>query len=206
MSPRAYRMGQRETATEATRQRIISAAHELLAREEGFTGFSLEAVARQAGVARVTVYYQFESRRQLLEANFDSMAEHGLRPLIEAMGRPDPMEALDGLIEAFAGFWASDRLAVRRIRGLAAIDPEVGASHDARDERRRLALTAILRRMHDDPGWEATLDERVNVLQMLTSFQAIDALARDRSPVEVVPVVKRLARAVLADEQSTSPG
>jgi hypothetical protein len=134
------------------------------------------------------------------------MAEHGLRPLIEAMGRPDPMEALDGLIEAFAGFWASDRLAVRRIRGLAAIDPEVGASHDARDERRRLALTAILRRMHDDPGWEATLDERVNVLQMLTSFQAIDALARDRSPVEVVPVVKRLARAVLADEQSTSPG
>lgn len=66
MSPRPYRLGQRQAATEKTRARIISAARELLMESTGYTGFSIDAVARQADVARMTVYHQFGSKIGLL--------------------------------------------------------------------------------------------------------------------------------------------
>jgi AcrR family transcriptional regulator len=46
----------------------------LYSSREGSAKFSVEAVARQAGVARMTVYYQFGSRRGLLEGICDSLA------------------------------------------------------------------------------------------------------------------------------------
>ena len=77
MSPRPYRLGQRQAATDETRARILAAARELLAASDGLTGFSIEAVARQADVARMTVYYQFGSKPGLLEALFDDLAARG---------------------------------------------------------------------------------------------------------------------------------
>jgi AcrR family transcriptional regulator len=77
MSPRPYRLGQRQAASERTRTRIIIAARELLLSVEGFAGFSIDAVARQADVARMTVYHQFDSKIGLLEALCDSLAIYG---------------------------------------------------------------------------------------------------------------------------------
>src|SRR3954453_6584059 len=74
MSPRPYRLGERESAIQQTRDRIIEAARALLTTSDGITSFSIEAVARQANVARMTVYYQFGSRVGLLEAICDTMA------------------------------------------------------------------------------------------------------------------------------------
>src|SRR5713226_4068485 len=74
MSPRPYGLGQRQATTEQTRARIINAARELLAESSGFSGFSIDAVARQADVARMTVYHQFGSKIGLLEALCDSLA------------------------------------------------------------------------------------------------------------------------------------
>jgi len=68
MSPRPYRLGQRQATTEQTRARILAAARELLMARDGFNGFSIDAVAREADVARMTVYYQFGSKIGLLEA------------------------------------------------------------------------------------------------------------------------------------------
>ena len=51
MSPRPYKLGQRQASTDQTRARILSAARELLMASQGFSGFSIEAVARQADVA-----------------------------------------------------------------------------------------------------------------------------------------------------------
>ncbi len=45
--------------------------------EGGLFGFTVDAVAREAGVARMTVYYQFGSKAGLLEAIFDSLAVRG---------------------------------------------------------------------------------------------------------------------------------
>ena len=62
MSPRPYRLGQRQVLTEQTRERILTATRELLMTSDGFSGFSIDAVARQADVARMTVYHQFGSK------------------------------------------------------------------------------------------------------------------------------------------------
>src|SRR5579864_9089865 len=122
MSPRPYRLGQRQAATEQTRTRIITAARELLIASDGFSGFSIDAVARQADVARMTVYHQFGSKIGLLEALCDSLASYGgMEQLASAFRRPEPLDALDEYITVFCRFYDSERLLARRLHGLAAL-------------------------------------------------------------------------------------
>src|SRR5437764_6835662 len=125
MSPRPYRLGQRQSTSEQTRTRIIAAARELLMAADGFSGFSIEAVARQADVARMTVYHQFGSKIGLLEALCDSLASYGgMEQLAAAFRRAEPLDALDEYITVFSRFWDSDRLVTRRLRALAALDAD----------------------------------------------------------------------------------
>jgi len=201
MSPRPYRLGQRQATTEQTRARILSAARELLMASNSFSGFSIEAVARQADVARMTVYHQFGSKIGLLEALFDSLATSGgMEELAAAFRRPEPLDALDNYITVFSRFWDSDRLVTRRIHGLAALDPDFEQVVRARDERRRQGLRVLVQRIaeqHSRPAPE-TLDEAVDILYTLISFECFDILAGPtRSDQEVAPMVQRLARAAL---------
>jgi AcrR family transcriptional regulator len=196
MSPRPYKLGQRQAATDQTRRRIISAARDTLASDEsGPGGFTVDAVARRAGVARMTVYYQFESKRGLLEALFDDLANHGLMPhLAPIFKETSPTRALEGLIHAFAEFWNSDRIVLRRARALAALDPDVAESVRGRDELRRQHLRRILDRMPE----QKRSANAVDVLHMLTSFETFDALlTRDRSVEEVTKIIRGLAAAAL---------
>ena len=90
MSPRPYRLGQRQATTDQTRTRILAAARELLAAAGGIAGFTVEAVARHADVSRMTVYYQFGSKAGLLEALFDQLATTGRLPqgAVAALNQP----------------------------------------------------------------------------------------------------------------------
>src|SRR5204862_2109761 len=125
MSPRPYQLGQRQATTEQTRIRIINAARELLMARDGYSTFSLDLVARRADVARMTVYHQFGSKLGLLEALCDSLAIYGgMEQLASAFRRPEPREVLDEFITVFGRFWQSDRLILRRLRGLAALDAD----------------------------------------------------------------------------------
>ena len=201
MSPRPYRLGQRQAATEQTRARILTAARELLMTNDGFYGFSIDAVARQADVARMTVYHQFGSKIGLLEALSDSLAAHGgMEQLAYAFRQQDPLDSLDEFITVFSRFWQSDRLVTRRLRALSALDPDFEQVVRARDERRREGLNVIVRRIVENygkPDVEA-IDEMVNVLFTLLSFECFDTLAGPlREIEEVTSVVQRLARAVL---------
>ena len=202
MSPRPYKLGQRQASTDQTRARILSAARELLMASQSFSGFSIEAVARQADVARMTVYHQFGSKIGLLEALFDSLATSGgMEQLASAFRRPDPFEALDDYITVFSRFWDSDRLVTRRVRGLAALDPDFEQVVRARDERRRHGLRVLVGRIAEQNGRPVpgTLDEAVDILYTLISFECFDTLAGPtRSIQEVAPVVQQLARAALA--------
>src|SRR6185312_541992 len=92
-------------------------------------GFSLETVARAAGVTRLTVYNQFGSRRALLEAAFDALArEGGLHRIAEAMRHPDPHAGLAHLIVVFCEFWSARGGASRRLLDAAAPDTELKES------------------------------------------------------------------------------
>jgi AcrR family transcriptional regulator len=201
MSPRPYRLGQRQATTEQTRARILTAARELLAESSGFSGFSIDAVAHKADVARMTVYHQFGSKIGLLEALSDSLAAHGgMEHLADAFRRPEPLDALDEYITVFSRFWNADRLVMRRLRALAALDLDFEQVIRARDERRRQGLRVIVPRLVEQHGRPApdALDEAINVLFTLTGFECFDTLAGPtRSIQEVVPVVQQLARAAI---------
>src|SRR5262245_41972922 len=102
MKSRQYRFGQRQVSVEQTRNRIIAAARDLLAAPDELSGFTIDAVAAHAGVARTTVFNQFGSKRGLLEALFDDLAARGLVSRIQAVFmQADPRQALDTLVAAF---------------------------------------------------------------------------------------------------------
>jgi AcrR family transcriptional regulator len=167
----------------------------------GFAAFTIEAIARQADVARMTVYYQFGSKAGLLEALCDVLAERGgMDQLSAAFKQKDPLAALTAFIAVFSRFWNADRLVTRRLRALAALDPDFEQVIRARDERRREGLRVIVGRIaerHGRPARESR-EEAVDVLSSLLSFESFDTLAGPtRSLEEVAPIVQRLARAAL---------
>ena len=199
--PRPYRLGQRQAASAQTRARILAAARELLAAPDDFSGFSVDAVARQADVARMTVYYQFGSKVGLLEALSDDLAARGgMEQLAAAFRQPDPLDALAGFIAVFVGFWAADRLVTRRLRALAALDADFEQVIRARDERRREGLRVLVGRIatHPEASLQRPVEEAVDLLHMLTGFESFDTLAGDgRSADNVTLLFQRLARAAL---------
>jgi AcrR family transcriptional regulator len=205
MSPRPYKPGQRQLATEQTRARILAAARALLMARDGFTNFSIEAIARQADVARMTVYYQFGSKVGLLEALCDTLAVNGgMQHLASAFQLPDPLDALAEYIRVFCRFWESDRLVTHRLRGLAALDPDFEQVIRARDERRSQGLRVLVGRIAEKYGYPSpdTFDETINILLTLTSFECCDMLTGpDRGIEAVAATVVKLARSTLTQSE-----
>jgi AcrR family transcriptional regulator len=205
MSPRPYRLGRRKAAVEQTRARILRAARELLTARAGGEGFSVDAVARRAGVARMTVYHQFGSRGGLLEALFDSFAAGGELPanLAAAFRRPDALDTLADVVAAFARFWDAGRPWIRRVRALGVLDPELGDAVEARNARRRHVVRAVLERLmrqHGQPA-PARRAQAEELLYTLTSFETFDTLAGPtRKLPHVAPLVRHLARAAVGLE------
>ncbi|GCE09772.1 TetR/AcrR family transcriptional regulator [Dictyobacter aurantiacus] len=201
MSPRPYRLGQRQAATEQTRIRIIHACRELLMTKDGFTHFSMEMVAKQADVARMTVYHQFGSKTGLLEALCDSLAVNGgMEQMANVFCQSEPIEALKQYIIIFGRFWSADRLVTRRLRALADLDPEFEQVIRQRDERRRTGVRTLLARIceeYEQPSAE-TLENAGNVLCTLIGFETFDSLAGpERSPEDVTDLVYQLVLAAL---------
>ena len=196
MSPRPYSMAKREAATGDTRLRILEATRQILA-DESEVALSMEAIARRADVSRLTIYYQFKSRPGLLEALYDYLAMRGnMRRMAEVFHEPDPYTALEKLVSVFVGFWSSDRVVIRRLRAMAALDPDVREGIESRDARRHHIAREILKRMaaagkknYDDERRIATAD----VIAMLTGFAAYDALATaGQGEKEIIATISRL--------------
>jgi len=200
MSPtsgkREYRSPKRDSAAGATRARIIGAANKQLRSAKGLQSLSLESVAAQAGVTRLTVYNQFGSRRGLLEAVFDDVAlRGGLHRLPEAMAEQDPRAALRRLVAIFCEFWYFNRRMLGQIIGAGVADRRLEAAIRARNERRRKLLAVILKRLEGaDRAPPEVFDEVVDVLFVLTSHAVFAGLAdKGRSVEAVCRLVQELA-------------
>jgi len=201
MSPRPYSMEKRQAATSETRTRILEAAHQLLASGSE-TDLAMEAIARRADVSRLTIYYQFDSRAGLLEALYDHLASRGnMRRMAEVFHEPAPSKAIDKLVSIFVGFWSSDPVAIRRLRAMAVLDPEIAEGIRARDARRSHIAAEILRRMAaagKKTFTEEQLGTTADVLSMLTSFATYDALASaGHSQEEIIATLVRLVHLAL---------
>ncbi|HEY8812726.1 MAG TPA: TetR/AcrR family transcriptional regulator [Candidatus Dormibacteraeota bacterium] len=200
MSPRAYQLGKREAGTAASEERIVAAARRLLAAD-GYPGFTVDNVAREADVARMTVYHRFGSKPGLLEAVFDSLASHrGAPQLVEAIRAADPLAGLAAFVRLLGGFWNADRQIVKRLQGLTAIDPDFEQIWRAREDLRRQGLEQLARRIAAVRGRPAgaRLKRSVDLLYALVSFETFDAAAGPHQPLSAVaPDLIRLARTAL---------
>lgn len=203
-SRRPYRSPSRDAATEATRSRIIAAACAVLARGKG--PFSLDAVARKAHVTRLTVYNHFDSKRGLMEAVFDDLAQRGgLFELVAVFSHPDPDQALRLLVSAFCRFWATHRAMLPNLRAAILADEEIAASLRQRAERRRQGLTVLVARMMPEGGERN--GDLVDVLFALTAFEMFEALCvRDRTAAAVEALIQAHVESAVARYRASLPG
>jgi AcrR family transcriptional regulator len=176
--PRPYSLARRQQQSDRKRAKILTAARAQL-ESKGFVDFSLESIARNSGVTRQTVYNLFGSRSGLLEAVFDQLAiSGGMERMRSVMQQTDPASALADFVDVFCGFWSKDRLLIRRIHGIAAIDPEFGAAVEARNRRRQAAAARIVSLL-DGANAARTAEKPSNraiTLWALTAFEFFDAL------------------------------
>lgn len=195
MSRRPYRSPAREAAAGETRARIVSAASSLLAADP-YVPFSLEAVAKTAGVTRLTVYNQFGGRRALMEAVFDELAARADlgRRLGEAAVAADPRVGIAKAVEVFCGFWSSRSAAHVRLGSATAVDPELAESLRDRNERRRGLLAGIVGRLAGTGEVRAdAAKDLVDVLFALTGFHVFSELVRDRAPEAACALIMAMA-------------
>src|SRR5437588_6836756 len=125
MKKRAYVSSVRSAAAAEKRDRVVEAAAKLLREDASIARFSLDTVAKAAGVTRLTVYNQFGSRRAVLEAVFDAVAMRGgLHRLADAMAIPNPHTALARVITIFCEFWSFDPGALGLLHAVGSSNPE----------------------------------------------------------------------------------
>src|SRR5690348_11139395 len=109
----------RRELVNSTRNRILAAAAQLM-RERGPHGFSMDVLAKEAGVARATVYEHFRSKRTLLQ-ELAASASRALTLNGQHLSDGNPLTALRDMLGAVCRHWSDHDGAVRELRTLVAV-------------------------------------------------------------------------------------
>ncbi len=191
---RPYELGKRLEQMDKSRADILRAARAQL-EANGFRQFTMSSLAAECGLTRQTIHNLFGTKTALLEALFDVIAlDGGMDRMREAMMQSSADPMLQRFVGIFCGFWARNRLLIRRIHGIAAIDPEFGAAVTARNQRRTAIATRIMRRV---PASSDT-KEKIAALVALTSFEFFDNLVENSLSAEQAEVtILELARKLI---------
>lgn len=173
-------VGVRDTRVAAGRRRVVDAVrHRLIA--DGYHGLSLEQVAADAGITRVTIYRQFGSKLGLLAAAADDLAARGevVPRVAEALAASDPVIAFRSLVTQLCRFWSTDPELFRRLVGLAAVDPEAGRVIADRESWRHRQVGSAVRRLAAAglvrPAYR--VDQATALVTAATSFPTCDQIA-----------------------------
>jgi len=195
---RPYDLGKRQEASDRTREAVLVAARAQL-ETGGVRDLTMVSLARASGVTRQTIHNLFGTKTRVLEALFDRIAaDAGMMRMREVMTSPDGDSMLAAMVEVFTGFWAKDRLLLKRVHGIAAIDPEFGRAVEARNRRRYGIATRVIELLYANgpPIGEEERARKVAILSALTGFDFFEALVESCGSVEmaagsVYPLVKR---------------
>jgi AcrR family transcriptional regulator len=191
----------RRELVRATRARIIEAAARLT-RERGASGFSMDVLAKEAGVARATVYEHFRSKRAVLDELASSISRSVTMEESKS-ATADPLVALRDLLGAVCRHWAEHE---ERMNGLRTLTALTGGEQgtDSIDERQLRRLVESLAAGGQMRGhW--TVDEATDALGALTSYDTYERLRRGRrTPEEVEGVLAKLVVSIVS-RGSTSP-
>jgi AcrR family transcriptional regulator len=171
-----------ETAVE-TRGRILDAVAQRL-RDAPAEPLSLDQVAKLARVARSTIYLIFGSRAGLFDAFTEYLAEStGLARLTEAVANPDARKHLREGIAAGCRMYTEDLVVYRVLFSMNHLDPaSVGGAVERMEQRRAGGMAYLARRLAEDSVLrdDVTIEQAMDLLWLLCSFETFDALYTDR--------------------------
>lgn len=192
---RPYDLGKRLEQMDESRAAILRAAKAQLTAN-GYPRLTMASLAAASGVTRQTIHNLFGTKTGVLEAVFDLIAlDSGMNRMREVMTQPPGDAQLVKFVGIFCRFWAKNRLLLRRVHGIGAIDPEFGGVIEARNRRRLMAASRVVEGLRS--GGESK--RRAAKLAALTSFEFFDALAENcGSEVGVEAMVLEQARAALS--------
>jgi AcrR family transcriptional regulator len=183
VATRKYQQQLRAESSEETRRRILDAVSQRL-REAPTEPLSLDQVARLAKVARSTIYTAFGSRAGLFDAfTQDLLARTGIAELTEAVASTDARTHLREGVAAASRMLARDRDIYRVLHSMARLDPDsVGGAIETMNAERRGGMAFVAKHLAEDGELrdDVSVDDAVNLLWMLCSFDSFDALYTDR--------------------------
>jgi AcrR family transcriptional regulator len=183
VADRKYEQRLRAESAEQTRRRILDALDQHL-RHAPSEPVSLDRIAQEAKVARSTIYLVFGSRAGLFDAFTEDLWERtGLPALTQAVANPDARLHLRGGIRAASTMYAADRDIYRALHSMAQLDSEsVGGAARKMDQERKGGMAYLAQRLNDDGVLrdDVTVDDAVNMLWMLCSFESFDLLYTGR--------------------------
>jgi AcrR family transcriptional regulator len=179
--PASTGRGLRAAGVQRNRRNIVAAGRQQLIGE-GYHQLSLETVAAQAGVTRVTIYRHFGSKLGLLEAIAEDLAERSaiVEGAARALSVPKATAAFDALVEELCRFWATDPDLLRRLVSLHAVDPTAQHLIEQREDWRYQQVAAVVTRLaeQDRVRTPFTIQTATVVVGTATSFPACDEIAR----------------------------
>jgi AcrR family transcriptional regulator len=198
-------MTTRAEGVAATRDRILDAVLAVIT-EGRVHDASMEAIAKRAGVTRVTLYRTFGSKQALLEGFvLHTLAQARLDLVDAAHAEPDVRTAVRQVLLTNCRMFASLGGAMPFALELARSDRDMRAFIDATYHgRRHRAMETLAARILAEgasaPGW--TKARIADGLLVLSSYEAFQTLAhhRGRSVDRAAADLYRLARAFLADD------
>jgi AcrR family transcriptional regulator len=151
-----------------TRRLIVDAARKLFL-ERGYTATTMDAIAKEAGVAVSTVYAAYKNKRTILRAIREAWHEQTRAREIneEASRQPDPGRRLGMVADATRRQWETGGAVVAVYQGAAAADPEAAAELRAALGGRRAALDRVV------GGMEGALRPELNVDRAAALLRAL---------------------------------
>lgn len=170
--------GTRQTKTAATRHRIATAVRALLI-EDGFGALTFAQIAERAGVARSTVYYEFDSKPKLLSVVLEEATERaGINWLETVLRHSDAVDTLQRTITLACRFWFSEYPLFQRMLALSAADPEVADVIATWNEDRLRAMQHLTDKLAKEGKLrpECSKREVLSVLVLSTSFETFQQL------------------------------
>ncbi|WP_314175464.1 TetR/AcrR family transcriptional regulator [Streptomyces winkii] len=177
---RASGTGLRAAGVARTRAAILAAARERLIAD-GYHRLSLERVAVDASVTRVTIYRQFESKLGLLDAVAGDLARRAdlVAGIRTAGDMADPAAACRAMVAELCRFWSTDPDLFRRLISLAAVDPEAHRVLSSREQWRYEQVAVFVRRLAAGGRLREGVDtdRAVAAIGAVTGFPACDEMA-----------------------------
>ena len=206
---RRYVQQVRAASADVTRRRILDAATDLLSREPA-QGINVDRIAREAGVARSTIYVVFESRTGLFRALArDFLDRQGFDRLVTAASHPDAREALLGSLREGVRLYAGGRDLGRALFSMSLLDPDAAEAIVLLEHGRAPTMRSLAQRLKDQGYLQegVGVTEAADVLWVLTSFDTFDQLFTgcNLSEATVAKRVRSMAEhMVLAERNMTS--